>query len=125
MAANIPRMYTYFEMFSTNLGANAVIPVFDTDYVGGTQCSGSCDTVTIDTQTCSKGGSCIENRILTILATSSDPTAQLTVVHGGESTPMSCTSGNCSVGPIGPQMPTGLSAVACFHAVMYSRASAR
>lgn len=35
------------------------------------------------------------------------------------------TSGNCSVGPIGPQMPTGASAVACFQAVMYSRASAR
>ena len=35
------------------------------------------------------------------------------------------TSGNCSVGPIGPQMPAGLSGVACFHASMYSSASAR
>ena len=35
------------------------------------------------------------------------------------------TSGNCSVGPIGPQMPAGLSAVAWRHEVMYSRASAR
>ena len=35
------------------------------------------------------------------------------------------TSGSCSVGPMGPQMPTGLSAVLERQAVMYSRASAR
>ena len=35
------------------------------------------------------------------------------------------TSGSCSVGPMGPQMPTGLSGVDCFQAVMYSSASAR
>jgi len=35
------------------------------------------------------------------------------------------TSGSCSVGPIGPQMPTGLSDVLCRQAVMYSSASAR
>ena len=34
------------------------------------------------------------------------------------------TSGSCSVGPIGPQMPKGLSAVACRQASMYSSASA-
>ena len=35
------------------------------------------------------------------------------------------TRGSCSVGPIGPQMPAGASAVACRQAVMYSNASAR
>jgi hypothetical protein len=33
--------------------------------------------------------------------------------------------GNCSVGPIGPQMPTGLSGVACCQARIYSSASAQ
>src|SRR4051812_35318976 len=35
------------------------------------------------------------------------------------------TSGNCSVGPMGPQIPTGLSGVDCCQALTYSRASAR
>jgi len=35
------------------------------------------------------------------------------------------TSGSCSVGPIGPQMPTGFVRFDCRHASMYSRASAR
>ena len=35
------------------------------------------------------------------------------------------TSGSCSVGPIGPQMPAGLEGVACFQALMYSSASAQ
>jgi hypothetical protein len=35
------------------------------------------------------------------------------------------TSGSCSVGPIGPQMPPGCPGVACRQAVMYSSASAR
>ena len=38
---------------------------------------------------------------------------------------MRATNGSCSVGPIGPQMPTELSSVDCFQAVMYSSASAR
>ncbi len=40
-------------------------------------------------------------------------------------TPKRATSGSCSVGPIGPQIPTGLSAVARRQAPMYSSASAR
>jgi hypothetical protein len=35
------------------------------------------------------------------------------------------TSGSCSVGPIGPQIPTGLSSVDWRQAVMYSSASAK
>lgn len=35
------------------------------------------------------------------------------------------TRGNCSVGPIGPQMPTGSSAVACCQTRTYSSASAQ
>jgi hypothetical protein len=35
------------------------------------------------------------------------------------------TSGSCSVGPMGPQMPTGASAVLCRQASTYSSASAR
>jgi hypothetical protein len=97
MAANIPRMYTFFEMYSTNLGANAVIPVFDTDYVNGSQCSGSCDTVTINTNRVSSGGTGIVDRVLTVVASSTDSSAQLTVVHGGEATPMNCSNGDCSV----------------------------
>jgi len=96
-AAMIPNMYNYFEMYSANLGANAVVPVFDTDYLAGSQCSASCDTLTIDTATCSKGGSCLDTRVLTIVASSTDNTAQLTVIHGGVATPMSCSSGNCNV----------------------------
>jgi len=96
--ANIPRMYTFFEMYSTNLGANAVIPVFDTDYVAGTQCSGSCDTVTINTARISSGGTGIVNRVLTVHASSTitDGSAHLTVIHGGEATLMSCSAGSCS-----------------------------
>ena len=35
------------------------------------------------------------------------------------------TRGSCSVGPMGPQTPTGLSGVLSLQAVMYSSASAR
>jgi len=35
------------------------------------------------------------------------------------------TRGSCSTGPMGPQMPTGLSAVVCRQESMYSIASAR
>jgi hypothetical protein len=37
---------------------------------------------------------------------------------------MRATSGSCSVGPMGPHTPTGLSAVARFQADTYSSASA-
>jgi hypothetical protein len=104
-AATITTMYTFVEVESKNAGTGgstspAVVPVFDADYVAGTQCTSSCDTVTIDTARCSNGGTCLDTRVLTVHATSSvtDGSAQLTAIWGGVPYPMDCdTSGDCTL----------------------------
>jgi hypothetical protein len=102
-AATITNMYTFVEVESKNAGSGGstvpvFVPVFDADYVAGTQCTSSCDTVTIDTQTCSKGGTCIDTRVLSVHATSTSSTAQLTAIWGGVEYPMSCPgTGDCTL----------------------------
>jgi hypothetical protein len=82
VSGTIPEAYTFFEMYSANLGANAFIPVFDSDYLAGTQCSATCDTVTINT---GNGETVYDQagRGLTIDADTTSSTATLTAIWGG------------------------------------------
>ncbi len=93
---NAPEAYAFVGIKSKNgdnLAGTYYVPVFDTSFISNTHCSGSCDTVTIDI---SKNGTEWNGRVLGIAASSNNTSAQMTVIHGGVATALSCSSGSCT-----------------------------